>query len=181
MDASGRTCEGKYIWAECYHFAMKRNLHRLILPALLAAWMAVAWPHVSEQYSRAARARAALASLSWEERTAALDRPGYQIAREIAAAVPSRGCVQILMQAGPEHSRYYRARLPYYLYPRRMRFPDRIDAPEGRCGYVAVFRDLPQNLVREPFQGHWDERELAERTSRMKKIFSGERLEIFQE
>ena len=63
---------------------MRPNQQRVALLSLLALWMLIAWPHVSEQYSNTERARASLASLSWEDRAAALDQPGYQVAREIS-------------------------------------------------------------------------------------------------
>ncbi len=158
---------------------MRTYPDRVVLLALLGAWVLAAWPHLAEQFSRTEQARAALSSLSWQERTAQLDQPGFQAAEQIARAVPSAGCVLVLCYAGPEHLRYYRSRFAYYLYPRRVRFSDRTEEPAGGCGYLAVFRDLPQNLAQEPFRGHWDEHRLEERTGGMGKILGGERLQIF--
>lgn len=158
---------------------MKRTGNHILLLALLATWMLVAWPHLSEQFSTTSRALAALSSLSWEERAAALDQPGYSVARQIAGAVPSRSCVLVLSHTGPEHLRYYRARFQYYLYPRRVRFSDHTNEPGAGCEYLAILRDSAQNLAQEPFRGHWEEREIAQRTARMKKIISGEQVEIF--
>ena len=159
---------------------MSPNLQRVVLLLLLAAWMLIAWPHVSEQYSNTERVRAALASLSWEDRAAALDQPGYRVAREIAAAAPSGACVLVLTYTGPARLRYYRSRFPYYLYPRRVRLSDHSTEAIDRCDYLAVFRDSRQSLAQEPFRGHWDERQLAERTTKMTKIFGGSHVEIFR-
>jgi hypothetical protein len=165
---------------------MKANLDRLLLLGLLAAWMLVAWPHLSEQFSTTERTRAVLADLSWEQRAAALDQPAYQVAADLAKAIPEQDCVVLLAYAGPEHLRYYRSRLAYYLYPRHMLFPDDPSLknvnPEaaGKCEYLAVFRDTPQNLAQEPFHGHWDERLLAERTAGMNRVLANGPLEVYR-
>jgi hypothetical protein len=142
--------------------------------------MWVAWPHIREQYQTASQAREQLGPLSWEERAAALDQPGYRAAGEIARAVPAGECVLVVAYTGPEHLKYYRARFQYYLYPRRVRFSDRTDAPGGGCGFLAVFRDTPANLKQEAFHGRWDEPELAARTQVMTRVSGGERVEIFR-
>lgn len=159
---------------------MSGGQKQLILLALLAVWMAIAWPHLSEQFSTSERAQAALGGLGWEERTAALDEPGYRVAASIANTVPARSCVLVLSDTGPEHLRYYRSRFPYYLYPRQVRLSDRTEETGTRCEYLAVFRDTPQNLAQEPFHGHWDEHQLAERTAAMTRVFAGDGLEIFR-
>lgn len=155
-------------------------MKQIFLPGLLAVWMLVAWPHLSEQYWTTERVRASLAPLSWEERAAAIDQPGYQVGRDIAKVVPPGACVVVLAYTGPEHLRYYRSRFPYYLYPRRVRFSDHTGESGERCEYLAVFRDTPQSLAQEPFRGHWDERQLAERTARMTNILTAQRLEVFR-
>lgn len=152
----------------------------LVLLSLLAVWMLIAWPHLSEQFSNTEQARAALAELSWEQRAAAIDQPAYRIAEEIAKVVPERRCVLVLGYTGPEHLRYYHSRLTYYLYPRRVRLSDRTDEATGGCDYLAVFRDSRQNLAIEPFHGHWDEAQLAERTANMTKLFSADQMQVFQ-
>jgi len=152
----------------------------LALAALLAAWIAVAWPHVSEQLDSSAKARAGLAGLSWEDRAAAVDSPGYQAARHIAGAVPPGGCVLVLAHTGPEHLRYYGTRFAYYLYPRRLRFSDHSDAAWEGCQHLAVFRDTAANLAQETFQDHWDEGQLQQRTGSLTKILSGGQVEIFR-
>ncbi len=159
---------------------MSGGWKHLVLPALLAVWMVIAWPHLSEQFSTSEQARAALGPLSWEQRTAALDEPGSRVAQDIANVVPDRGCVLVLSYAGPEHLRYYRSRFPYYLYPRQVRLSDHTDEAGRGCEYLAVFRDTPQNLAQEPFHGHWDERQLAERTAAMTRLFAGGGVEIFR-
>jgi hypothetical protein len=153
---------------------------RLLLLALLAVWMLIAWPHVSEQFLRTEQARGALAALSWEERAAAVDQPAYNVARDLAKTVPAGGCVLVVVYAGPEHLRYYRSRLPYYLYPRRVRFSDQPGESVPGCGYLAVFRDLAQNLAQEPPSSHWDERQIEERTARLTRLFASEQMEIFR-
>jgi hypothetical protein len=147
---------------------------------LLAGWLFFEWPNLDEQAGTTTRARAALAPLSPDERTAALDNPGYQTAQAIARATPAAACVLVLAHTGPEHLRYYQARFGYYLYPRRLRWSDRTDAPEEGCAYLAVFRDTSPNLAQEPFRGRWEETELKARTASKTKIASAARLEIFQ-
>jgi len=159
---------------------MTPHRQRLLLLLLLAVWMLIAWPHLSEQFSNAEQVRAALADLSWEERAAAIDQPAYAIARDIGRIVPERGCVQVVAYTGPEHLRYYQARLAYYLYPRRLRLSTRTDENAGGCDYLAVFRDSRQNLAVEPFHGHWNEAQLAARTAAMTKLLSTDQLQIFQ-
>ena len=165
---------------------MKAHLDRLLLLGLLAAWMLVAWPHLSEQFSTTERTRAVLADLSWEQRAAALDQPAYQVAADLAKAVPAPGCVVLLAYAGPEHLRYYRSRLAYYLYPRHMLFPDDPSLKNvnpvaaGKCEYLAVFRDTPQNLAQEPFRGDWDDRLLAARTAGMNRVLANGPLEVYR-
>ena len=156
-------------------------MRRLVLAALLAVWMLIAWPHLAEQFSTTGQARAALGTLSWEERTEVLDRPGYRVARHIAGAVPAGSCVLVLAYTGPEHLRYYRSRFAYYLYPRPVRFSDHTTEASAGCGYLAVFRDLPRNLAQEPFRGHWGETQLVERTGKMTRVFRGENVEIFRQ
>ncbi|HYM11658.1 MAG TPA: hypothetical protein VEU62_13055 [Bryobacterales bacterium] len=159
---------------------MSSGRKQLILAVLLAAWMAIAWPHLSEQFSASEQARAALGPLSWEQRTAALDEPGYGVATDIADTVPARGCVLVLSYTGPEHLRYYRSRFPYYLYPRKVRLSDRTEETGAGCEYLAVFRDTPQNLAQEPYHGHWDEHQLAERTAAMTRVFAADGVQIFR-
>ncbi len=153
---------------------------RLILLGLLAVWMFFEWPNLEEQVSNTGQARASLAALSWEERAAAIDQPGYRVAQQIAQAVPPNACALVLAYTGPEHINYYRARFGYYLYPRRVRFSDHTDASADGCGFLAVFRDTPANLAQEAFRGRWDQAELKARTAAMTKLFSGEQVEIFR-
>jgi hypothetical protein len=142
---------------------LKSRPERFLLLGLLAVWLIFEWPNLVEQVSTTRQARAALGELSWEARTAALDAPGYRVAQEIARAVPESGCVLVLAHTGPEHLRYYQSRFAYYLYPRRVRFSGRTDTAEEGCRYLAVFRDTPQSLAEEPFQGRWEEPELRAR------------------
>ena len=142
--------------------------------------MLVAWPHLSEQFSNTERARAALGPLTWDQRAAALDQPAFQLAHDIARAVPDRGCVLVLAYAGPEHLRYYRSRFAYYFYPRRILLSDHTSASASGCVYLAVFRDGRQSLAQDPFRGHWDDHELAARTAGRRKLVSTAQIEVFE-
>ena len=48
-------------------------------------------------------------------------------------------------------STYYRARMAYYLYPRRVRVVDLVSAPAKGCEYIAVFRDFAAKPGRRTF------------------------------
>lgn len=153
---------------------------RVLLAALLGGWMLIAWPHIAEQYTTAGQTRDRLGALSWDDRTAALDQPGFRVAQAIAQATPAAGCVLVLAHTGPEHLKYYRARFQYYLYPRGVRFSDRTDAPAEGCSHLAVFRDTAPNLAQEPFRGHWDEDQLRRRTAAMQPLAAAPQVEIFR-
>ena len=115
---------------------------------------------------------AALDGKSPAERAALLDNPAFAVAHAIADKVPPDGCVQALAYAGPAAVDYYNARFAYLLYPRKATVTADAGAlagPDG-CGYLAVFRDTPQNLAAEPFAGVWDEQAVAARTAGAERL-----------
>ncbi len=159
---------------------MKSRLPPLTLAALLIVWLAIAAGPLGNQYSETAKVREMLAGRSVDERTALLDHPGFRVAEEIGAAVPGDACVLVLAYAGPAAVDYYRARLAYFLYSRRVRVADRVSAPAKGCGYLAVFRDSPQNLAGAPFRGAWDEEQLAGRLAALDPVSDGDFADIFR-
>ena len=159
---------------------MNPRLPQFALAALLIAWLAIAAPGLIDQYSETAQVREMLGGRTVDERTAMLDNPGFRVAEEIEGAVPADGCVLILAYAGPAAVDYYRARMTYYLYPRRVRVVDHISAPDQGCEYLAVFRDSPQNLAAEPFRGKWDEQQLERRLSSLDRVSDGKFADIFR-
>lgn len=159
---------------------MKPHRAHLALFALLTLWMCLAWPHLDEQFSTTRQTLAALAVVSWDERTAAEWPAGYRAAQAVARVVPPSGSVLVLAYTGPAALNYYQARFPYYLYPRRLRVADRTDAPSDTETYLVVFRDAPATLAREPFRGHWDSRQLGERTAGRTRLFAGDRVEVYR-
>ncbi len=152
----------------------------LLLLGLLAVWMALCWPHLQEQWGTTGRTWETLGSLSRVERAAAVDEPGYRAAQAIARGVPAAGCVVVAAHTGPERLKYYQSRFAYYLYPRRVRLVDRSGAAEPGCPYLAVFRDLAPGLAQDPFRGHWDERQLGDRTASMTRVLAADRVEVYR-
>ena len=144
---------------------------RFVLLALLLAWMVLTWPNLEEQWGTTRQAWAALGEKKWEERGAVEWPAGFRAVREIGEHTPSDSCVVVVARTSPQKLEYYRARFPYYLYPRRVRLSDQVDAAgvEG-CGYVAVFRE----------EGHWDEEKLKARLGGRSRVFAGERVEIYR-
>ncbi len=164
----------------CYDAALNPRLPQFALATLLIAWLAIAAPGLRDQYSETAKVREMLGGRSLDERTALLDNPGFRVAEEIELAVPADGCVLVLAYAGPAAVDYYRARMAYYLYPRRVRVVDLVSAPAKGCEYIAVFRDSPQNLAAEPFRGKWDEQQLERRLSSLDPVSDGKFADIFR-
>ena len=159
---------------------VKSWLPAFTLAALSIVWLAIAAGPLGNQYSETAKVREMLAGRSVGERTALLDHPGFRVAEEIGAAVPGDACVLVLTYAGPAAVDYYRARLAYFLYPRRVRVADRVSAPAKGCGYWAVFRDSPQNLAGAPFRDAWDEEQLAGRLAALDRVSDGDFADIFR-
>lgn len=142
----------------------------VVLLALLVAWMVLTWPNLEEQWATTQQAWAALGGTKWEERGAVEWPAGFRAVRDIGQGTPADACVVVLALTSPQKLEYYRARSPYYLYPRRVRWADRPDAALEDCRYVAVFRE----------EGRWDEEKLQARLSGRTRVFAGERVEIYR-
>lgn len=137
---------------------------------LLLLWLLIAAPGLSERYAKWNDAENLLGSHTPDERSALLDTPAFPVAREIARAAPPQSCVTVLAYAGPAAIDYYRARLAYLLYPRRVQvFADTAGAAEN-CEFLAVFRDSRKNLAAEPFTGSWDETGLERRLAALESV-----------
>jgi len=137
---------------------------------LLLLWLLIAAPGLSERYAKWNDAENLLGSHTPDERSALLDTPAFPVAREIARAAPPQSCVTVLAYAGPAAIDYYRARLAYLLYPRRVQvFADAAASVEN-CEFLAVFRDSRKNLATEPFQGSWDEPGLERRLGALESV-----------
>lgn len=151
-----------------------------VLYLVVALWAALALPSLAEQWESSARLRGLLAGKSYEERASLVDHPAYPVARQIAAAVPERGCVTVLAHAGPEALDYYNARFDYLLYPRRVQAFADSGAEMEDCQYLAVFRDTEQNLAASPFAGRWDEAEIDARTAEAEPVARGSAVSVYQ-
>jgi hypothetical protein len=152
----------------------------LILAILLAASLGLAAGPLVKTYEDGARLREALGDRGADERLAALDHPGYQIAQRLIEAVPPDACVVVMAYAGPAAIDYYRSRFNYFLYPRRVSVFPSSAAEFGDCEYVAVFRDTRQNLAAAPFQGTWNAEELQARLSSYQVASDSEIVEIYR-
>lgn len=139
----------------------------------------MAAPGLSQRYSRLSDTRDLLGSRSVEERSLLLDNPAFPVAKEIQQVVPPQGCVTVLAYAGPAAIDYYRARLGYLLYPRRVQVSADSESSAEDCGFLAVFRDSRQNLAAEPFQGNWDESQLRSRLGSLERL-DGERVQLYR-
>lgn len=158
---------------------MYRPQH-LILALILLAWLALGAGPLIQTYQEGERLRAVLGERRVDERLAVLDHPGYRIARKLIEATPPNACILVLAYAGPAAVDYYRSRFNYFLYPRRVTvFPDS-SAEFGDCEYVAVFRDTPQNLAAEPFQGTWETAELRERLAAFRSVSDSELVDVYR-
>ena len=94
--------------------------------------------------------------------------------------MPLDGCVLVLAYTGPSARDFYRQRLPYNLYPRRVHVVTSPRAKREGCGYLAVFRDSPANLNSDPFKGRWNERELNRRLQPLDQVTSGDTVDIYR-
>jgi hypothetical protein len=159
---------------------LNERLPQITLSALLLVWLLIAAPGLAERYAKWTETSALLGGRSLEERSTLLDNPAFPVAREIAVSVPPQGCVTVLAYAGPAAIDYYRARLAYLLYPRRMRVFADVAAPVESCEFLAVFRDSRKNLAAEPFQGSWDETELERRLQTLEAVSTGEPVRLYR-
>ena len=142
--------------------------------------MALAAPILSNQWERTVDTWGKLSDLSVEERELQADPVAVQVARDIAAGVPKGGCVTVLAYVGPDAATYYRGRLAYLLYPRRVRLAPRSRFGAGDCEYVAVFRDTPQNLRSSPFASRWNQEELDQRLATFEPVYRGAMAQVFR-
>ncbi len=159
---------------------MRAYAHRVLLLALFAVWVAVAWGPLTQQFEALDQWESRLGERSMEERAALLDFPAYSVAEVVKQATPSTACILFLAYTGPEHVNYYKTRFDYHLYPRRVKIEANTGATAENCEYVAVFRDVPGNLQVEPFGGHWDEAQLRERLAGLEKVASGPQVETYR-
>ena len=143
-------------------------------------WLAAAAPGLSERYAKWNQTANLLGSRSLEERTLLLDSPAFPVAGEIERGVPPQACVTVLAYAGPAAIDYYRARLGYLLYPRRVQVFADSSATAENCEFLAVFRDSRQNLAAEPFQGRWDEAALEQRLGGLEAVATSQRVRIYR-
>ena len=148
--------------------------------AVLVLWMALAAPHLQKQFHNTEKAWTELAGLSLEERSVRFHGRSVPLAQELAAAVPANECVLVLAYAGPSARDFYRQRLPYDLYPRRIHVVTNPRAEREGCSYLAVFRDSPANLNRDPFKGRWNERELNRRLQPLDQVTPGDTVDIYR-
>jgi len=142
--------------------------------------MALAAPVLSNQWGRTLDAWTKLSALSVAERELKSDPVAVEVARDIAEGVPAEACVAVLAYAGADAATYYRGRLAYLLYPRKVRLYPRSDAAVGDCEHVAVFRDTSQNLRASPFAGRWNQQELDQRLSSLELIQRGGMARVFR-
>jgi len=157
-----------------------RRAPEIALAVIFAVWIALAAPVFSHQWGRTAEAWEKLSGLSVEERELRADPVAVQVGRDIEHGVPSAGCVTVLAYAGPDAADYYRGRLAYLLYPRRVRLVSRSRSGAGDCEYLAVFRDTPGNLRSSPFQGRWNQEELDERLASLTPVHRGVIARVFR-
>ena len=147
---------------------------------LFAVWVLVAWPRISEQFSSLEQWRERLAGRSLPERLAAIDYPAFVVAEQVRERTPGDACVLFLAYTGPEHVNYYKTRLDYYLYPRRVLVDAHSGRSEAGCAFLAVFRDSAQNLQIEPFRGVWNEDDLKQRLAALDRIHAGPHLQLYR-
>ncbi len=163
----------------CYDRRLRRA-PEITLATVFVVWMALAAPVLSTQLGRSVEAWEKFSGLSAEERDLRADPVAVQVARDVAAGVPEGGCVTVLAYAGGDAADYYRGRLAYLLYPRRVRLFPRSRARTEGCGYVATFRDTEANLRGSPFQGRWDQAELDAWLGTLEQVHHGELAQVYR-
>lgn len=150
------------------------------MATIFVVWMALAAPVLSTQFGRSIETWEKFSGLSAEERDLRADPVAIQVARDVAAGVPGDGCVTVLAYAGADAADYYRGRLAYLLYPRRVRLFPRSQARTEGCGYLAVFRDTAGNLRGSPFQGRWNQAELDALLRSLEQVHCGELAQVYR-
>lgn len=158
---------------------MRGYAHRILLIALFAVWVAVAWKPLDGQFAALESWRRRLEDRPMEERQALLDT-AYIVARPVLAITPPEACILYLAYTGPEHVNYYKTRLDYYLYPRRVLVQANSGATAENCPYMAVFRDAPANLREEPFRGVWDDEQLRRRLAGMEQVLAAPDVAVYR-
>jgi len=153
--------------------------HCILLAALFAAWVLIAWPPLARQFAALQQWERRLAGRPMDRRPEIVDYPAFLVAEQIQKATPPGACVLFLAHTGPEHVNYYKTRFDYYLYPRRVVIHANTGAVAEGCSYLAVFRDSTANLREEPFRGHWNDEQLGQRLAALDKIRSGPHLELY--
>lgn len=148
---------------------------------LCALSLALAVPPLAEQWRAWGDLAPRLDGRNLDERLALFDTPGYPVAQAIAANVPEEGCVMVAAYAGPDAVNYYQARLPYFLYPRRVHLRADSGVTAEDCRYLAVFRDTRQNLAASPFSGTWEQETLDARTGAMERVHGDTLVTIYSE
>ena len=142
--------------------------------------MALAAPRLSEQLDNTISSWNRYGRLSPDERAEdAIGRP-FGLADEVRSTVPQDECILVLAYSGPSMLNFYRQRLGYDLYPRRVYVAANWSAKRENCAYLAVFRDSAANLRGDPFQGRWNETELNRRLESMDLIASKHGMDIYR-
>ena len=159
---------------------MRAHANRILLLALFALWVLLAWPSLSRQFGTLQYWRRRSGDRSPAERAALVDYPAYLVAEQVKQATPGNACILFLSYTGPEHVNYYKTRFDYYLYPRRVRIFADTGAAAENCPYLAVFRDSQPNLAEEPFRGVWNEDQLRHRLAHLERIHAGLHVEIYR-
>ena len=150
------------------------------MAGIFVLWMVLAVPHLQEQFDNTEKAWTELAGLSLEERSVRFHDRSVPLSQELLAAVPASECVLVLAYTGPSARDFYRQRLAYDLYPRRVYVVTNPQAQREGCGYLAVFRDSPANLRRDPFKGPWNERRLNRRLRTLDQVASAGTVDVYR-
>ena len=142
--------------------------------------MALAAPRLSEQLDHTISSWNRYGRLSLDERAEEAIRRTLGLARQITSTVPEGECILLLAYTGPSMLDFYRQRLGYDLYPRRVHVAANSSSKRENCVYLAVFRDSAADLRSDPFQGRWNETELNRRLESMDLIASKDGLDIYR-
>ena len=142
--------------------------------------MALAAPRLSEQLDHTILSWNRYGRLSLDERAEETIGRTFGLAGEVRSTVPEDECILVLAYTGPSMLDFYRQRLGYDLYPRRVHVAANWSAKRENCAYLAVFRDSAADLRRDPFQGRWNETELNRRLESMDLIASNDGVDIYR-